>query len=351
MAKPKIRIPVSERADPMPRHIRPMLALLSGLPTDAGNYGFEYKWDGVRALCYWDGTRIRFESRNLIDITPRYPELAGLGKSLKNRAVLDGEIVALDPRGRPDFSLLQQRMGIADERAAAGMMEEIPIAYFLFDVLYLDRRSTMVLPYRERRALLEGLSLAGPNWRTTPCHRGEGAEMLEAAEKSGLEGVVAKRLTSLYEPGERSGAWRKIKTIKKQEFVIGGWVPEKGSFGSRVGALLLGYYEQGKGGSGRRLCYAGSVGTGFSENDRLLLSRSLKPLGRRTSPFDGPAPRDDARYVTPELVAEIEYREWTPKGMLRQPSFKGMRFDKPADEVVREDGNEAEPPFPAKGKE
>jgi bifunctional non-homologous end joining protein LigD len=327
------------RAEPMPDHVLPMLALISDLPADPENYGFEYKWDGLRAICFWDGHVLRLETRNRIDVTVRYPEFAGLGKQLEYRAILDGEIVALDDRGRPSFNILQHRMGIADERIARSRAAEIPTTYILFDILYFDSRSTMAMPYQERRRHLETLRLSGPSWQTPPYHRGEGSSMMEAARIQRLEGVVAKRLTSIYEPGRRSGAWRKVKILNRQEFVIGGWVPEKDSFGKRVGALLLGYYERQEAKSAE-LQYAGSVGTGFREADRLDLKKKLAPLQRKTSPFSAPLPRADAIYVTPKIVAEIEFREWTPHGTLRQPSYKGLRIDKDAGEVIRESTGE-----------
>jgi bifunctional non-homologous end joining protein LigD len=335
----KTSLPAGGKADPMPVHVPPMLALLSPLPADQEHFGFEYKWDGVRAISYWDGKRLRLESRNGLDITFRYPEFADLGKSIGKRAVLDGEIVALDEKGRPSFSRLQHRMGLIDERLLKKRAREIPAVYLLFDLLYFDRHSIMAMSYEQRRRVLEGIEISGPSWQTTPFHPGEGDSMLKAAKKQGLEGVVAKRLTSIYEPGLRSGAWRKIKLLRRQEFVIAGWVPEKDSFGKRVGALLLGYYERPGAGAGHpRLIYAGRVGTGFDETDRLVLRKALERLHRRTSPFSGPVADSGAVYVKPELVAEIEYREWTPHGTLRHPSYKGLRFDKAASEVTREDG-------------
>ncbi len=324
------------KGEAMPEHISPMLALLSPLPAHPGDFGFEYKWDGVRAIAYWDGRRLRLESRNGLDITFRYPEFAGLGGAIGKRAILDGEIVALDEKGRPSFSLLQQRMGLVDERLVKKRAREIPAVYLLFDLLYFDRHPILAMSYEQRRRILEGLALSGPSWQTTPPHPGEGAAMLKAAKKQGLEGVVAKRLTSVYEPGLRTGAWRKVKILRRQEFVVGGWVPEKDSFGKRVGALLLGYYDRPAKGP-PRFVYAGNVGTGFNETDRVVLKKFLDRLRLRTSPFSGPAPRGEALYVKPELVAEVEYREWTPHGTLRQPSYKGLRFDKDASDVMREE--------------
>ncbi len=160
-----------------------MMAVLSDLPADAERYGFEFKWDGVRALCYWDGRRMRLESRNLLDITARYPELEALGEALgpERRVILDGEIVALDDLGAPSFARLQHRMHVADSRQVARLVTQIPVYYFIFDLLYLDGKSTVDLPYRERRALLEEVTLVGNSWRLSVVEYGDGQAMLATA--------------------------------------------------------------------------------------------------------------------------------------------------------------------------
>lgn len=319
----------------LPAHIQPMLATLSDLPVDTDAYGFEYKWDGVRALLYWDGVDLRLESRNLLDITHRYPELWPIEKALRRGPViLDGEIVALDAEGRPSFSLLQRRMHVAQ---VGYLPHQVPIILMLFDVLHHDGRSTMALPYTERRAILESLKLSGANWQTPPWYPGEGRALLSAATQTGLEGIIAKRLASTYEPGRRSRDWLKIKVIQRQEFVIGGWTPGEGANTGCIGALLLGYYDPPASGRGPGvLKYAGSVGTGFSAEDHRRLLPELRKLRRDTSPFSTRVPKKEALFVEPELVAEIEYREWTHDGHLRHPSYKGLRTDKPAEQVVRE---------------
>lgn len=325
----------SDNNEAMPRHITPMLAMLSVLPKDESDWFFEYKWDGVRAICYWDGATLRLESRNQVDITGTYPELQEMAGGLAGRrAVLDGEIVALGRGGRPDFGLLQRRMGL--RRSVPSRQAEVPISFMLFDLLYLDGRLLLREPYRERRRLLEGLGLEGAAWRTPPSNRGEGEAMLRVARENGLEGIMAKRPGGTYQPGRRSGDWLKIKIVQGQEFVVGGWVPLKGDARRGVGALLLGYYASGKTPRGRRLIYAGKVGTGFKDSDRLALKQRLAPLQRATSPFHAVADLPDAFFVKPQLVAEVEYRGWTPVGRLRQPSFKGLRTDKDAAEVIRE---------------
>jgi bifunctional non-homologous end joining protein LigD len=314
-----------------------MLAVLTDLPDNQDDYAFEYKWDGVRALCYCNGDQLSLESRNLLDITNQYPELQGLRDQLKaSSAVLDGEIVAFTDQGRVSFLRLSNRMHVVDPGRVAERQGLYPVTYMLFDVLYLDGQSLQDRPYTERRKILERLKLDGAHWRTPPSHPGDGDAMLQAAREQRLEGVMAKRLDGLYEAGRRTGAWRKIKLVGRQEFVIGGWVPLKGTDESRVGALLIGYYDD-PADARAPLRYAGAVGSGFDDADRLDLARLLKKHATDQSPFSFPISKPGARFVRPKLVAEIEYRGWGPSGALRQPSYKGLRTDKPPREVIRED--------------
>lgn len=327
-------------ATPLPAGIEPMLAVLSqDLPIDPDHWGFEYKWDGVRALCYWDGRRLRLESRNQLDITRRYPELHVLAEALGSRsAILDGEIVALDENDRPSFPLLQNRMHVNDPVAIERLVAEVPVRYLVFDLLHLDGRSTIDRPYLHRRDLLEQLTLVGPSWEVPPAHVGEGAAMLAAARENQLEGIVAKHIDSVYEPGRRSPAWLKIKVVARQEFVVGGWVPEGGNNLGRVGSLLLGYYERGqKPRGGKVLRFAGGVGTGFNDTWHRELTSLLRPMTRASSPFVNPVPKRQAVFVEPMLVAEVEYRRWPAGAQVQQASFKGLRTDKDPRRVVRED--------------
>lgn len=324
------RITPCERAV-LPAHIVPMLAVQSDLPADDGRYAFEFKWDGVRAICFWDGASIRLESRNLLDVTPQYSEIASIARSLGHRpTVLDGEIIAMDSTGRISFSQLQRRMHVRDARIIAKLIEQVPVTYMIFDVLYHNGRSAMHLPYHRRRQILDGMKLAGDHWLTPPCCAGGGRTMLEAARQSAMEGVVAKQIDSPYEPGLRSGAWRKIKLIKRQEFVIGGWMPGQGAIAGMLGALLVGYYDGG------RLIFAGRVGTGFSDAVRLEMQARLRAAAMSASPFATHVPYRNAIYARPELVCEVDFTEWTPDGILRHPAFKGLRSDKAAVDVVRE---------------
>jgi bifunctional non-homologous end joining protein LigD len=328
--------PLDPEHEPMPEHLVPMLATLSNLPEDDDGWGYEIKWDGVRAIAYCQTGRVRLETRNLRDVTAQYPETRKLGPELGSReAVLDGELVTFDEQGRPSFQRLQSRMHLASESVIRRRMRDVPVTYMIFDLLYVEGRSTMGLPYEERRERLEALKLEGPHWQTPSYHLGEGESLLAASREQGLEGIVAKRLDSRYTPGKRGGAWLKVKNVLSQEVVIGGWLPGKGRREGMLGALLVGYYDHERT-EEPTLVYAGKVGTGFGADDLRRLGEKFEPLRRKTSPFDGRQPPKDAVFVEPQLVAEVEFSEWTAAGTLRHPSFKGLRDDKPPEQVVRE---------------
>lgn len=323
-------------ADGVPEDLVPMLAAIGELPRgDDLRWGYEFKWDGVRVLAHVRGGRVRLRARSGNDVTATYPELHALPAALAGRdAVLDGEVVALDARGRPDFGLLQGRMHrtgpeVARRAAAA------PVSYLLFDLLALDGQSLLGLPYRERRARLDALGPASDRWVTTPWFPGDapgvGAQVQAASRENGLEGVVAKRLDSPYRPGGRGPDWRKVKNLRTQAVVVGGWRPGEGRRAGGIGSLLLGVHdEQGA------LVFAGHVGTGFTARALADLEPLLSP--RASSPFAGALPREvtrDAHWVEPLLVGEVRYGEWTREGRLRHPSWRGLRDDlRPEDVVV-----------------
>jgi bifunctional non-homologous end joining protein LigD len=326
--------------EPLPEHVLPMLAVSGKLPPNEPAWSFEVKWDGVRAIAYAQPGRLRLESRNLNEITAAYPEVRGLLDDLgMHEAVLDGEIVTFDEQGRPSFELLQRRMHVTSPSAVKRLAASHPVLYAIFDLLHLDGRSLMELPYRERREQLEALELNGPAWRVPAVHQAGGSALLKATAAQGLEGIIAKRLESRYEPGRRTGAWLKIKHTLRQELVIGGWLPGEGRRERRIGALLMGYYEDGA------FRYAGRVGTGFTNKTLEELAKALAPYRCEQSPFRA-APRlpRNAVFVEPCLVAEIEFREWTSDGVMRAPSFKGLRDDRAPRQVVREGAAEGGAP-------
>ena len=324
--------PADPGRTPMPDLLRPMLAVAGELPSGSQESGwaFEMKWDGVRAVVYVSGGRARVLTRNDRDVSGSYPELGRMAASLGVReVVLDGEIVALDPAGRPSFGLLQQRMHVTGATRVRELARTVPVSYLAFDLLYLDGHLLTGFDYDQRRSLLEALDLAGPRWGVPPAFSGHGAEAVEASLAQGLEGVVAKRRSARYDPGRRSAAWLKVKNIRTQEVVIGGWRPGSGNREGTIGALLVGVPRDGA------LVYAGRVGTGFSAATLADLLRRLRRLERATSPFGADLPRVDSRgavWVTPRLVGEVAFGEWTPDGRLRHPSWRGLRPDKsPAD--------------------
>lgn len=325
--------PADPNRRPVPERIVPMLARPAhAIPSDEAKWSFEVKWDGIRAIAYTRPGRLRLESRSLREVTDSYPEVRGLLCDLgMHEAVLDGELVAFDKDGRPSFERLQRRMHPSSAAAVRRLAASIPVVYAIFDLLYLDGRILIDAPYEERRELLESLRLSGPAWRVPAAYRGEGRRLLEATARQGLEGVIAKRLGSRYEPGRRSGSWLKIKHTLRQELVIGGWLPGEGWRTDRIGALLMGHRQDGT------LVYAGRVGTGFAEATLDELAVRLAPLRRSSSPFGrGPKLPRNVQFVEPRLLAEVEFCEWTEDGVMRAPAFKGLRDEGPARKVALE---------------
>jgi bifunctional non-homologous end joining protein LigD len=289
---------------------------------------YEMKWDGFRAIARISGDEVTFTSRNGLDLTPTFPELAVLAESVAGDAVLDGEIVALDEHGVPRFSRIQQRAGLTAPRDVARARRAVSVEYYVFDVLEEQGRPLTALPYTERRARLERLVRPrGPV--QVPPDAGDDLEVaLATSRELGLEGVLAKRADSPYREGRRSRDWLKLKHTQAQEVIVIGWRTGNGLRASTVGSLLLGIPDDHG-----VLRYAGRVGTGF--NDRMLqdLRDRFDAIPAETPPAE--VPREDARdahWVRPELVGEVEYSEATPDGRLRHPVWRGRRIDKsPAD--------------------
>ena len=321
-------------ADPLP-FVRPMLATAGELPPADRQeaWAFEMKWDGVRAVVYVDDG-VRVLTRTDREVSATYPEVRGLADALAGRrAVLDGELVALGESGRPSFEALQARMHV--QRPAPALLSAVPVSFLAFDVLHLDGERLLSSAYDERRAVLEGLGLDGPHWATPPAFEGDGASAVEVSRQQGLEGVLAKRRASAYTPGRRSRDWVKVKHVRMQEVVVGGWSPGEGNRSGRIGALLLGVHDDEG-----RLVFAGNVGTGFSVRALDDLAARLAPLERATPPFADAVPRTHARgarWVEPTLVGEVGFGEWTREGRLRHPTWRGLRPDKEPGDVVRED--------------
>jgi bifunctional non-homologous end joining protein LigD len=270
-------------------------------------------------------------------VTVSWPELDGLPEALPaTTALLDGELVATDDEGRPSFGLLQQRMHIANRAEAVRRSAEVPVAYVAFDLLHLDGHDLTGLPLSDRRRLLEQVLDPGPRWQISPQHD-DGQALEDVATERGLEGVVAKRLDSTYEPGKRTRSWLKVKVRHRQEMVVGGWVPGDGNRSGRIGAILVGYHDAP---GDAALRFAGRVGTGFSDAELTRLAARFADLATDACPFDPAPPRAEIlrgpRWLRPELVAELEFGEWTTDGRLRHPSYLGLRMDKAAAEVTKD---------------
>lgn len=301
--------------------LTPMLATLGELP-EGGDWVYEIKWDGIRALACIDRSgrkrELRLTSRNQNDLTARYPELVELASAIPARALpvlLDGEIVAFDDQGKPNFGLLQQGAR--------------PVTFAIFDLLVERGEDITGLTWEERRARLEKLDITADH-ASVPGVYDDGPQLLDRMIDRGMEGVLAKRRTGTYRAGKRASDWTKVKPKPRQEFVIGGWTDGNGARTGTLGALLLGYFEGGK------LNYVGNVGSGFGGADLAELDDLLAPIASKSNPFDLEIPSANTHFVKPQLVAEIEYGELTAAGHLRHPVYLGLRDDKPARNVTLE---------------
>ena len=319
------RLPGARKAT-MPEFVSPQLATLVDKPPPGDEWFHELKFDGYRLLCHMNRGQVRFWTRNQKDWTAKFPTLGKAVKALKlGSAILDGEVVALDASGRASFQKLQQQI---NKNAGFGLV------FHVFDLIYLDGFNLTRCPLRERKRVLaelfEGLDEKSP-LRFSDHIDGNGAKFLKEACKLGLEGIVSKLADSPYE-STRSRNWLKIKCLKRQEFVIAGYTHS--DKGIPFSSLILGVYEKGK------LIYAGRAGTGFSNQMRVDLKKMIDRIARPTRPFEQ-IPSDPglrrAVWAEPKLVGEVAFTEWTDEGVIRHPSFQGLRQDKKATEVVREE--------------
>jgi bifunctional non-homologous end joining protein LigD len=322
---------------PMPTIIHPMLAIPTAKAFDNPDWLFEIKWDGYRAVAFIEDGRVRLVSRSQNDLTAQFSELGTLPQFVKaERAIFDGEIVALDEEGRPSFSLMQQRTGFQPGKRRLPRREGVPVVYYAFDLLYLDGLDLRRLALEQRKQLLQDRILAGSVIQFSDHYAEKGLALFEAAKQRGLEGIVAKKRGSTYQE-KRSNDWLKIKITQRQECVIGGYTDPEGSR-EYVGALVLGLYDRQ-----RRLIHVGQVGTGFDQKTLKEIFARLQPLETKQNPFYGEiGGLRKVQFVRPELVAEIKFAEWTHEttegGMkLRAPVFMGLRADKSAAECRLED--------------
>ena len=320
----------------MPAAIEPMMASLVDHPPRGDEWLFEVKWDGVRAIAFIDREEIRLQSRSGLRCERQYPELAVIHHQLAaEQAILDGEIAVLDDKGVSQFHLIQPRIANSDPNSIAHLVRSTPVVYFVFDLLYLDGYDLRNVNLAKRRELLTSVVTPGGALRISEAFPGAGAELLEAARETGLEGIIAKHASSSYE-SKRSREWLKIKIVGEQEFVIGGYTEPQGDR-DYFGALVLGLYDQGK------LRWVGNVGTGFDHKLLADLHARIQPLIADQCPFaERPKPDRGMTWVRPELVCQVKYANWTQDQRLRAPVFLGLRNDVRAQDARREEAEETE---------
>jgi bifunctional non-homologous end joining protein LigD len=333
--------PRAEAAEPLPTtSLSPMLATSTGSVPSGGEWVFEPKYDGIRVLAFASPAGVSLVTRNGHDKSLQFPEIVEALRSLvrerESPLVLDGEIVALEGGRIARFERLQSRMHVKDHRRVSRLAVSIPAALVAFDLLLDGEAVLLDQPWRRRRAALEAaLTKDEPGTLMLSETSTDYPDLRERGQREGWEGVMAKRADAPYRPSKRSADWLKLKLENQQELVIGGWTEPRNSR-EHLGAILLGYFD-----ADGKLVYAGHTGTGFDRRSLEQVYRKLKRLERKTSPFtERPRTNAKAHWVTPRVVAEIRFNEWTREGKLRQPVFLGLREDKDPRSVVREVGAE-----------
>lgn len=320
---------MSDLAD---RIIAPMKAMTAEAVPEGDDWAHEVKWDGFRLLVTLVGDRVIARSSTGRDLSATAPELAPMGAALRVDAIIDGEFIVPDDEGRPDFAAVQRRLGGASREIPASPGGRRAGTFVAFDLLHLGGRDTLELPWASRREVLERLWSAGPAWTLSPVYD-DGAALADQMAQRCMEGVLSKRRDQPYQPGRRSPGWRKVKTRRRQEFVVGGWLPGQGRLGSALGSLLVGYHD------GTALRFAGRVGSGIGDDERRRLEGELTATEVGHCPFEPPPPAEvlrRAQWSEPRLVVEVGFSEWTPEGRLRHPSLVGVRTDVDWRRVVRE---------------
>jgi bifunctional non-homologous end joining protein LigD len=302
------------------RHIKPMLATLVKEPFDREGWIFEVKWDGFRAIADVNQNRVELYSRNALSFNEKFKPVVEALKKLKVKAILDGEVVVLDKKGKSHFQLLQNYQNTGEGQ----------LTYYVFDVLSLNGKNLTQLPLLERKKILKKILPKNKVIKYSDHIMAEGIKFFKLAQKLNIEGIIAKDGASTYRMGKRTLEWQKIKIHMQQEAVIGGFTDPRGGR-KKFGALVLGVYHKDK------LIYIGHTGGGFNDLSLSEIYNKLKPLAQKLSPFENP-PKTNApvTWVKPKLVCEVTFAEWTEEGHMRQPIFLGLRTDKTPKEVKKE---------------
>jgi bifunctional non-homologous end joining protein LigD len=313
-----------------------MKATSGTLPVGSG-WAYELKWDGMRVLAKVGPDGVQAWSGNGLDATASVPELAALGPALAPvECLLDGEVVALDATGRPSFTRLQQRMHVTSPAEGRRRAQLVPVEFVVFDILSLGGHDTTALPWSDRHHLLESLADDLPPGMQVAQAFEDGEALLAACKAQGLEGVMAKRVDSTYQPGTRTRSWVKVKVRRQQEVVVGGWAPGEGNRAGGLGSLLIGVHDAP---GAPELRYGGRVGSGFTTAELVRMERLLRPLEIDECPFTPEPPKlyvRNAHWVRPEVAVEVAYGEWTDDGRMRHPVYLGQREDVDVSAVIRE---------------